>query len=203
DGIVVSRNVDVGQTVAAAVQAPVLFIIAADLRHMQVEVDIDERDVGGVQPGEAATFQVESYPGEAFRGQVSAIRLQPIAEQTTIATSADPSVASQTTTAPTVVSYATMVDVANGDERLRPGMTAMVELAGLRRDNAVRIPNIALSFRPPAEVLEAAAEAKDARAQDASAPGKSSIRQVWQYDGRRFTAIAVWTGLDDRQWTEM
>src|SRR5439155_21567140 len=86
DGIVVSRNVDVGQTVAAAVQAPVLFNIATDLRKMQVEVDIDEADVDGVQPGARATFEVESYPDETFEGTISAVRLQPVADQTTTAT---------------------------------------------------------------------------------------------------------------------
>src|SRR5436190_11942653 len=82
DGIVVARNVDVGQTVASTFQAPVLFTIAADLMHMQVEVDIDEADVGGVRPGEPVVFSVESYPGETFHGTVSAVRLQPVTGQT-------------------------------------------------------------------------------------------------------------------------
>ena len=86
DGIVVSRDVDVGQTVAATVQTPVLFDIAADFSRMQVEVDVDEADVGGLQLGEPAAFEVESYANETFHGVVTQVRLQPVAEQTTTAT---------------------------------------------------------------------------------------------------------------------
>jgi HlyD family secretion protein len=109
DGIVISRNVDVGQTVAASVQAPVLFTIAADLKRLQVAVDVDESDVGGVEPGTRATFEVESYPGETFEGTVSQVRLQPAVGG--------------------VVTYTAIVDVSNADERLRPGMTATVTMA--------------------------------------------------------------------------
>jgi HlyD family secretion protein len=109
DGVVISRNVDVGQTVAASVQAPVLFTIAADLRRLQVAVDVDESDVGGVEPGTRATFEVESYPGETFEGTVSQVRLQPAVG--------------------TVVAYTVIVDVSNADERLRPGMTATATMA--------------------------------------------------------------------------
>jgi HlyD family secretion protein len=111
DGIVISRNVDVGQTVAASVQAPVLFTIAADLKRLQVAVDVDESDVGGVEPRTRATFEVESYPGETFEGTVSQVRLQPAVG--------------------TVVTYTAIVDVSNPDERLRPGMTATVTMATL------------------------------------------------------------------------
>ena len=154
DGIVVARNVDVGQTVASAVQAPVLFEIAADLTRMQVEVDIDEADIAGVQTGEQVSFQVESYPNQTFSGTIASIRLQPVVDQTTSAS--PPSVTSSTVTAPspttssttsgvsapavagTLVSYATIVAVSNQDEKLRPGMTATVALTGARRDNAVQ-----------------------------------------------------------------
>src|SRR5262249_1555486 len=90
DGIVVARNVDVGQTVAATIQAPTLFSIANDLTHMQVRVDVDESDIGGVHPGERATFEVESYPDQEFDGVVEQVRLQPVAEQTAPATTAGP-----------------------------------------------------------------------------------------------------------------
>jgi HlyD family secretion protein len=109
DGIVVARNVDVGQTVAAAVQAPVLFTIAADLKRLQLAVNVDESDVAGIQPGARATFEVESYQGVSFDGTVSMVRLQPTADAT--------------------VTYTMIVDVSNADERLRPGMTAIVSLA--------------------------------------------------------------------------
>ena len=97
DGIVVSREVSVGQTVAAAVQAPVLFDIAADFSRMQVEVDVDEADVAGLQPGEPAAFEVESYPNETFHGVVTQVRLQPVADQTTTATTVGAPMSTTTT----------------------------------------------------------------------------------------------------------
>jgi HlyD family secretion protein len=92
DGIVIDREVDVGQTLAASIQSPVLFRIAADLKKMQVQVNIDESDVGGLTPAEPATFEVESYPDETFQGLVSQLRLQPVAEQTATATAASDAV---------------------------------------------------------------------------------------------------------------
>ena len=115
DGIVISRNVDVGQTVAASVQAPVLFTIAADLKRLQLAVDVDESDVGSVRTGTRATFEVESYPGATFEGTVSQVRLQPAVG--------------------TVVTYTVIVDVSNPDERLRPGMTATVTLPAAARES--------------------------------------------------------------------
>ena len=106
DGIVIDRDVDVGQTLASAIQAPVLFRIATDLAHVQVQVDIDESDVAGLTEGEPATFEVESYPDETFHGTVTQLRLQPVAEQTTTATTVATSTASPTSSVvATVVSY--------------------------------------------------------------------------------------------------
>jgi HlyD family secretion protein len=202
---VIQRNVDVGQTVAASVQAPVLFVIAADLTHMQMEVDIDESDIAGPAPGEPATFEVEAYPDESFRGIVSQIRLQPVAEQTITATAVGgPATANAATTAvATVVGYATMIGVDNPDERLRPGMTATVSLAGQRRDNVVRLPSGALSFRPSPD-LEATGRvtAADA-ATDPQQSGDSKPRTVWRYEAGRFVPVAVRTGLADQLWTEL
>jgi len=198
DGIVVSRDVDVGQTVAAAVQAPVLFEIAADFSRMQVEVDVDEADVAGLQPGEPAAFQVESYPNETFHGVVTQVRLQPVADQTTTATTVG-APASTTTTVAAVVSYATMIVVENPTEKLRPGMTATVTLDGSKADRALRIPNAALSFRPPPDVL--AAIRQPAEGGDA-APGDATHRRVWTFDGAQFTPIDVTTGVTDGQWTQ-
>jgi len=122
DGIVIDRDVDVGQTLAASMQSPVLFRIAADLKHIQVQVDIDESDVGGLTPPQPATFEVESYPDESFEGTLSQLRLQPVAEQTTTATTLATSTASSTSSVvATVVSYTAIIDVANPDERLRSG----------------------------------------------------------------------------------
>ncbi len=201
DGIVVARNVDVGQTVAAAVQAPVLFAIASDLGRMRVEVDVDESDVGGITQGDLATFDVESYPDETFVGSVSQVRLQPIAEQTTTAslvgTSTAPSVSSDV---PTVISYAVMIDVPNPRARLRPGMTAIVALNGSRREQVLRIPNGALSFRPSIDVLRSVGEGADVMTHAHSSASKAT---VWRFNGSAFTPIEVRVGLADGEWTEV
>jgi HlyD family secretion protein len=115
-------------------QSPVLFRIASNLSHVQVQVDIDESDVDGLTPGEPATFEVQSYPGAIFHGTVAQLRLQPVAEQTATATAVGTATASPASSAvATVVSYTAIIDVANTDERLRPGMTAEVALGGSRR----------------------------------------------------------------------
>jgi HlyD family secretion protein len=192
DGIAIERNVSVGQTLAASMQSPVLFRIASDLKQMQVQVDVDESDVAGLTPGEPATFEVESYRNETFRGTVAQVRLQPVTTQTTAAPSSAPG--SLTTAAASVVSYVVIVDVANSDERLRPGMTAEVALAGLRREHAVRIPDGALQFHPLPEVLNALGES------ETPTPGFAT---VWEFDGKRLTAIPVRAGLAGEGWTEL
>jgi HlyD family secretion protein len=205
DGIVLGRNVDIGQTVAAAVQAPVLFTLATDLRHLQVQVNVDESDIAGIEPGQRVTFEVESYPDETFRGVVTQVRLQPIAEQTTVATTvASSTIAQQTTTVATVVSYATMIDVDNPDQRLRPGMTASVLLSGVRHDGVTRIPNAAVSFRPPNAVFSALGEKEPPipAASFAIDPGQKP-RELWMYDGQRLTPVLAELGLSDAQWTEV
>src|SRR5207302_978314 len=136
DGIVTQRNVDVGQTVASSLQAPVLFIIAADLTKMQVSANIDEADIGRIRPGQRSTFRVDAYPTDTFEGTVSQIRLQPIVVQN-------------------VTTYATIIDVANNDLRLKPGMTANLRIEVSRKANALRVPNAAVRFRPSADVFEA------------------------------------------------
>ncbi len=129
DGIVISRLVDAGQTVAASLQAPELFVIAADLAKMRVIANIDESDVGRVRPNQRVTFTVDAFPGDVFEGTVSQIRLEPIVTQN-------------------VVTYATVVDAPNPDLRLKPGMTATITLEVARRENVLRIPASALRFRP-------------------------------------------------------
>src|SRR5215471_17493071 len=204
DGIVLNRSVDVGQTVAAAVQAPVLFTIATDLRRLQVQVNVDESDIAGIEPGQKVTFEVESYADETFHGVVTQVRLQPIAEQTTTATTvASSTLPQQTTTVPTVVSYATMIDVDNPGERLRPGMTASVLLSGIRHEHATRIPNAAVSFRPsPAEFAALKESEPPVPASPFPADGPKP-RELWTYDGKRLTPLLVEIGLSDSQWTEV
>ena len=204
DGIVLNRSVDVGQTVAAAMQAPVLFTIATDLRRLQVQVDVDESDIAGIEPGEPVTFEVESYPDETFQGVVTQVRLQPVAEQTTTATTVpSATIPQQTTTVATVVSYATMIDVDNPGERLRPGMTASVLLTGIHHDHVTRIPNAAVSFRPPAAVFTALGQ-KEPPVPTASFPTDGQKpRELWRWDGTRFEPLLVQIGLSDGQWTEV
>ena len=206
DGIVLNRSVDIGQTVAAAVQAPVLFSIATDVSHLQVRVDVDQSDIGGVAPGQKVTFEVESYPDETFHGILTQVWLQPVAEQSATATTIASSTIAQTTTSvATVVSYSVMIDVENPDERLRPGMTASVALSGTRKDNATRIPNSALSFRPTPAVLRALGEAEPAQPEASQAQTDTSRkpRELWTFDGKRLTPVLAQVGLSDERWTEV
>jgi len=136
DGIVTQRSVDVGQTVAASMQAPTLFVIAADLTKMQVNANIDEADVGRIRPGQHVTFHVDAYPTETFEGTVSQIRLQPVVVQN-------------------VTTYGTVIDVPNPELKLKPGMTANVKVEIAKRTNVLRVPSAALRFRPTAEVFAA------------------------------------------------
>jgi HlyD family secretion protein len=130
DGVVISRNVDVGQTVAASLQAPTLFVIAEDLAKMQVDTSVAEADVGRLEAGMSASFTVDAFPGQVFRGKVRQVRNSPQTVQN-------------------VVTYDAVVDVANPELRLRPGMTATVTFVYAQKDDVVRLPNAALRFRPP------------------------------------------------------
>jgi HlyD family secretion protein len=136
DGIVTQRNVDVGQTVAASMQAPTLFIIAADLAEMQVNAKIDEADVGRIRPGQNVSFRVDAYPTDNFFGTVTQIRLQPIVVQN-------------------VTTYGAIITVPNRELKLKPGMTANLKIEIAKRTNALRIPNAALRFRPNDEIFAA------------------------------------------------
>jgi HlyD family secretion protein len=136
DGLVISRNVDVGQTVAASMSAPTLFVLAADLTKMQVVANLDESDVGRIRPAQRVTFRVDAYPAEDFFGTVAQVRLQPIVQQN-------------------VVTYATVIDVPNPQLKLKPGMTANVNVEIARRSDVVRVPNAALRFRPTPEIFAA------------------------------------------------
>ena len=129
DGVVVSRSVDVGQTVAASLSAPTLFTIANDLTKMQVLASIDEADVGQIRQGIQAHFTVDAYPGEMFTGEISQLRLN-----------------AQTTQ--NVVTYSAVIDVANRALKLRPGMTANITILVAKRENVLTIPNAALRFKP-------------------------------------------------------
>jgi HlyD family secretion protein len=162
DGIVTQRSVDVGQTVAASMQAPTLFIIAADLTKMQVNASIDEADVGRIRPKQHVTFRVDAYPTEDFHGTVAQIRLQPVVVQN-------------------VTTYGTVIDVPNTDLKLKPGMTANVKVEIAKKTDVLRVPNAALRFRPTAEIFAALNQAvppeltgRGGRNRNAQAQGSSS-----------------------------
>ena len=129
DGIVVSRSVDLGQTVAAAFQAPQLFLIANDLTKMQILANIDEADVGKVSEGMETKFTVDAYPGETFNGRIREVRQAP-------------------TTIQNVVTYPAVIDAPNPDRKLRQGMTASVTITAARKDDALRVSNAALRWKP-------------------------------------------------------
>ena len=136
DGTVISRNVDVGQTVAASLSAPTLFVIAKDLRQMQVDTSVAESDVGKLAPGMSATFTVDAFPGERFRGKVRQIRNAPQTLQN-------------------VVTYDAVIDVDNPDLKLRPGMTANVTFVAAEKEDVLRVPNAAMRFKPAPEIFAA------------------------------------------------
>jgi HlyD family secretion protein len=151
-GVVVSRAVDVGQTVAASLQAPTLFTIAQDLTKMQVETSVDEADIGRVKLEDRATFTVDAFPGQMFKGLVTQIRKAPVVNQN-------------------VVTYTVVISVDNPGERLLPGMTANVKLV-----DVLKVPNAALRFRPPGEAAPATG-AGDAAALGAGRPSPEEMRE--------------------------
>ena len=134
-GVVIERNVDVGQTVAASLSAPQLFLIANDLAEMQILASVDESDIGQIEEGQTARFTVQAYPDEYFSGIVRQVRMQ-------------------STSTENVVNYTVVVDVSNPDGLLLPGMTAVVDFLIDRAENVLMVPNAALRFRPTASMME-------------------------------------------------
>jgi HlyD family secretion protein len=143
DGVVISRSIDVGQTVASSLSAPTLFTIAQDLSKMQVDTSVAEADVGKLHDGMDATFLVDAYPNEKFSGRIRQIRNAPQTVQN-------------------VVTYDAVIDVLNPDLKLKPGMTANSTVVYAERQDAIRVPNAALRFHPPAEMLAALGGARPA-----------------------------------------
>jgi HlyD family secretion protein len=178
DGVVVSRVVDVGQTVAASFSTPSLFVIAQDLSRMQLKAAIDEADIGQVEAGQAVAFTVSSFPDRTFEGRVSEVQLNP-------------------TTSNNVVTYTVVMEVANApraagsqDCILYPGMTAHVDITTARRDGVLRVPNMALRFDPGGQAAPSVLSAPDDGRLWLAAPG-----------GLR--SVAVRAGLSDGQVTEV
>ena len=188
DGVVIARNVDMGQTVASSFNTPTLFIIAADLTKMQIAANIDESDVGMIKNGQDVSFRVDAFPSDTFHGTVAQIRLN-------------------AATVNNVVTYTGMIDAPNPQLKLKPGITANLSVEVARRDDVVRVPDAALRFRPaqqnitsPAPSTAAGTGAVPTHALAVRVAGPPT---VWRTDGVGLFPIRVKTGLDDGSFTEV
>jgi len=191
DGIVIERNVDVGQTVAASLSAPQLFLIAEDLSRMQILASVDESDIGEIHEGQEVRFTVQAWPNERFSGVVQQVRLQ-------------------STTQENVVNYTVVVGVSNPDGKLLPGMTATVEFILSQAKDVLTVPNAALRFRATeamqAEVRSGMAESGSGRGMPApdsaadTSPGMPASGQRGELAGRGGTASATGTEGIARLW---
>ncbi len=166
DGIVISRSVDPGQTVAASMNAPVLYQIAEDLAKMQVLANIDEADVGRMRPGQHVTFRVDAYPTETFTGTVHQVRLQPTVVQN-------------------VVVYSTVIAVPNPQWKLKPGMTANVNIEVARKTDVLRVPAAATRFRPTEEMFTVLNQEMPPELQRGGRGGAGPARTRWSGSRRR------------------
>ena len=191
DGVVVKRSVEVGQTVAASLQSPEIFIIARNLAEMQVETSIDESDVGRIEEGQNATFTVDAFPGRIFKGKVKQVRKAPVNIQN-------------------VVTYTVLISADNPDFKLLPGMTANARIVVEEKEKVLKIPNTALRFRMPVDK-----NAKPSTSQNKDAPkptarpsgGMSNYRSVYILEGDEKSAKPVRKafrlGLSDGEYSEI
>ena len=191
DGVVISRSVDVGQTVAASLQAPVIFQIANDLTKMQIDSNVAEADVGAVEVGQDVDFTVDAFPTRTFHGKVVQVRNAPITVQN-------------------VVTYDTVIGVDNKDLKLKPGMTANVSIIIAHEDNVLQLKNAALRFRPP----DAATASAPSQSRPAGGPGAQGARPtgarerkpertVYVLSFGRPKAVQIKTGISDGIVTEV
>ncbi len=208
DGLIIDRKIDPGQTVAAAFQTPVLFVVAPNLREkVYVYASVDEADIGQIRRAkdrnEPVAFTVDAYPDDLFTGTIFQIRLNP-------------------TTTNNVVTYTVVVGASNPELKLLPGMTASLSFQIERHPNVIKVPNAALRFYPKPEqvheryrdLLEGIEDALPTAATDTAADRQSATekaaaarnrnrRHVWKLDGDRLSAVEVYTGLSDSQYTEL
>jgi HlyD family secretion protein len=173
NGTVISRNIDIGQTVAASFQTPTLFTIAQDLTKMQIDTSVDEADIGKVKAGQKVTFTVDAYPELPFKGMVSVVRNAPI-------------------TVSNVVTYNAVIIVDNTDLKLKPGMTANVSIETESKQNALRVPNAALRFKP---ATLATTDQKVTKVP--KGPG------VWILENNQPKNVKITTGISDNNYTEI
>jgi HlyD family secretion protein len=186
EGIVVARNITVGQSVAASLQAPNVFTIAQDLKRMQVYAKTDESDTGFIRVGAEATFQVDALPNETFRGRVSAVRLNSYTVQN-------------------VVTYDTIIDCENRDEKLLPGETAYVSIPTGHSENALQVPNAAMTFTPPIPPSDVERMYRDARIPAAAYASHAGGQQVvWRLAlGDRLQPVAIQVGISDYAFSQV
>src|SRR5881296_1500788 len=187
DGVVISRSVDVGQTVAASLQAPVIFQIANDLTKMQIDANVAEADVGVLEVGQDVDFTVDAFPTRTFHGKVVQVRNAPITVQN-------------------VVTYDTVIGVSNPDLKLKPGMTANVSIIIAHKDNVLQIKNAALRYRPaeatPGEVRARSAAPGGGRGAGSAGP-RATSRTVYVLRGGEAQPVQIKTGISDGTTTEV
>lgn len=180
NGIVISRDVDVGQTVASSFQTPKMFTIAQDLKNMQVEASVDEADIGQITIGQEVTFTVDAYPQQEFEGKVTQIRLAPVTVQN-------------------VVTYTVIISVNNDAMKLRPGMTATATIMVDKRENTLRVPMLATRFQPPAEVMQKINEKQDTKNGDEQIAGLKDESGEIKKDSPKDTETKFPQGSDPRR----
>src|SRR5262250_3330781 len=178
NGIVVSRNIEVGQTVAASFQTPILFLIATDLTKMQVDTNVSESDIGGVKLGDHATFSVQTFPNRQFEGTVRQVRQAPVTVQN-------------------VVTYDVVVAVSNTDNALKPGMTATTRIIKAERDDVLMVPEQALRFLPEGARGGRGAGAGRAARSSGGVDAAARPGRVWVLRDGKPAAVPLRVGLDD------
>ena len=174
DGIIISKDVEEGQTVAASYSTPTLFTIAQDLTDMRVITDVDEADIGEVAVGQRVSFTVDAYPGETFEGKVTQVRLE-------------------ATTESNVVTYEVVISASNKDLKLKPGLTANVTIYTLERENILSVPTKALRFTPSEQTINKGEKIEDCQ----------GTHKVWVREGKTLKAYAVKTGITNGTRTEI
>jgi HlyD family secretion protein len=198
DGIVISRSIDVGQTVAASLSAPTLFVIANDLTQMQIDANVSEADIGGVEEGQKVDFTVDAFPNRTFHGEVMQVRNAPLVVQN-------------------VVTYDTVIAVNNSDLKLKPGMTANVSIIVAEHDDVLRIPNAALRYRPPEPATNTTARAAGAGPRPGGSSGQRAggssgarsrgerrpARTVYVLKDNKPQSVPIKTGITDGIYTEV
>lgn len=191
DGIVLKRQIEPGQTVAASLQAPVLFTLAEDLETMELQVNVDEADVSQVKPGQIASFTVDAWPGRKYPAEIMRVGF-----------------GAQTTEG--VVTYKTILKVSNRDLSLRPGMTATADISTANRQGVLLVPNAALRFTPPVaqaeqkgSFLSSLMPRPPAQPRQAKIAAAGASKKVWVLQDKRPVAIEVSTGLSNGRYTEI